>query len=438
MPETNHNREELELLCSRSLDGDLSPAERTQLDSALEADPELRAFQARLRPVHSMVALLSDSFRLPADFRERVLREVEAPVIQLPTRRWTPWIAAAAVLLALGTGITAVVFNEAGVPEAKPYVADHDKGDHGAVSPDDKTGPVVETPMARVVAVSSGEIEFTDAGGNVTRNRGMDGQLSLPAQVRAPADSHATLQLGKGAVVLQKGARVRLSDVDADGVPDVEPMDGDIYLESWAQTKVRSKVDQVKVSVDRGGLSLRSTPEGYVASPSYGGATVGEMAVGYRQCATIRDNGVSVAACEDAGLEAWVIDGRADAIKLELKNLLGKRFDEITSEQWGQWDKLLKGVLSRPDERAKHSYILKLLLKHGFFEEAGEKEIEAFARIADILGEGTTEDDIAVNELRMIKEFEQALEEDPEAMRQFKRMLRDMLERMAEHQRKRD
>ncbi|MCC7510777.1 MAG: hypothetical protein IT464_15545 [Planctomycetes bacterium] len=437
MQEANHNREELELLCSRNLDGDISPAERARLESALKADPELRAFEARLRPVHGMVALLSDSFRLPADFRERVLREVEAPVIQLPTRRWTPWIAAAAVLLALGTGITAMVFNETGVPEATPYVAGHNKGDHGAVSPD-RTDPVVETPRARVVAVSSGEIEFTDAGGNVTRNHGMDGQLSMPAEVRAPADSHATLQLGKGAVVLQKGARVRLSDVDADGVPDVEPMDGDIYLESWAQTSVRSKVDKVKVSVDRGGLSLRSTPQGYVASPSYGGATVGEMAVGYRQCATIRDNGVSVAACEDPGLEGWVIDGRADAIKLELKNLLGARFEEITTDQWAQWDKLLKGVLSRPDERAKHSYILKLLLKHGFFEEAGEKEIEAFGRIAEILGEGTTEDDIAVNELRMIKEFEKALQEDPEAMAQFKRMLRDMLERMAERQRKPD
>ncbi|MBX3460281.1 MAG: hypothetical protein KF696_10040 [Planctomycetes bacterium] len=433
-------REEIELLCSRHLDGELSPAEVERLESAMRADPELRAFHARMKTLHSTVALLADSFKLPADFRDKVLAGVEseqapaeAPVIQLPTRRWTPWVAAAAAVLTLGTLVTAYVFNDPGAPNTTPAVAIHGpKGGGGAESPKDPVkDPVVEFAKARVVAVSSGDMEVRDASGKVTRERRLDGEISVPAEVRAPADSHATLQLREGSIVLKPGARVSIT-ADADGLPDVAPMDGDIYLEGWGRSQVSSRVDKTPVKVDRGGLTLRSTPQGYMAQPSYGGAVVGDVVLSTGQCAVIGSDGVVVSDCEAAPLDAWAIDGRADAIKFELRKLLGDKFEQIDARQWQQFDKLLKGVLARPNERAKHAYVLRLFIHHGFFEEAEAELVNAFARIADILGEGTTEEDIPVNELRMLKEFERALQEDPEAMRQFKHMLREMLEKMAE------
>jgi hypothetical protein len=412
------DREQLELLASRLLDGDLSPDERAALDDAMAGDPGLREFAARLQRVHDRVNLLANQ-RLPQDFTARVLQgiEVEAPVLHLPFA-WAHWAAAAAVMLTLGLLVGAAVINNSGRPsDVDPIAIKPD-------IPDGSIGPVVRGPSASVVAFSQGQLELLSQQG-ISRTSRFEGELSLPAEVAAPADTYAVVEVKGGTAVLSPGARARLNDTDLDGLPDFEPIDGDLYLES--NGGMQSRVGAINLNT-QGGVTLRHTSEGYRAEPSHGITRAGELELSHRQWAKLY-GGMQVSDRDQTALDDWAIRGRADAIKLQLRKLLGPNFDKIPSRHWEKFDKLLCGVLSRPWERATYAYMIRFLLKHNFLEEATSEEKAAWASIAAILAEGTTESDVPVQIRDLIAQAEEAFAQNPQQLEEFKTMLRDSMER---------
>lgn len=425
------DREHLELLASRSLDGDLSPAEHAELQAALAHDAELRELLATLQRVHTSINLLGEQ-RLPADFTSRVLEQAfePAPVIQLPVSGWRHWAAAAAVVLMIGLLVGAAVLNNGGKPADAPSIAFDRGGSSGSVSTRSDVTP--RQRSASVVAFSEGELELASPQG-VQRTSRFEGSVTLPAQVKAPAGTHAVLEVQGGTAVLSPGASARLTDADLDGIPDIEPIDGDMYLES-AGPGVRSRVSGVDLNVE-GGLTLRRTAEGYMAEPSHGGAKAGETAFGFRQCALISEQGVRLSDCERPGLDDWAVRGRADAIKLQVRRLIGDKFDRIPAQHWKQWDKFLRGVLSQPWQAATYSYTIRFLLKYDFFDEASAEERNAWGTIAGIMAEGTSEADIPLQVLEVFRSAEQEFDRNPESLEQFKQMTREWIERNADMRR---
>ena len=277
-----------------------------------------------------------------------------------------------------------------------------------------------------MLVYSAGDLELS---GRLTRR--YQGNVALPTEVAAPVDTHAVIEVGGGTAILSPGSRARLADVDADGHADLEPIDGDVYLEG--NDGFRGRVGNVRMDV-RGGVILHRTPAGYRAVPSHGGTTFGGVSFGYRECALIGADGIVIEPCELLSLDDWAIRGRADAIHEQLKRVLGDDYASIPAEHWQQFDRLLRGVLSRPWERATYAYMLRFLLKYEFIEEATPAQLEAWGAIADILAEGTSEGDIPVQMLDMIRKVEARFDEDPQSIEQFKQMMRESLEAMAEMQ----
>ncbi len=81
------NTERLEILMVRVVDGLASPAERAELDSALEARPELR----RELETHMAIKMTTDQWvrRLDLDLAEDALRT--NPTIRWVNRLDVPW-----------------------------------------------------------------------------------------------------------------------------------------------------------------------------------------------------------------------------------------------------------------------------------------------------------------------------------------------------------
>ena len=429
------DRENLELLASRFFDGDLTTAEIAELDAALEQDAELRKLHSELERVHNSINLLAAS-RLPADFTSRIMQGIEvesvAPVIQFPTAGWRHWAAAAAVIMMISLLVSAAVFNNNGMRNGEVAYTPPGSTD-GAVG-SGATPSVTPSPSTNMLAFSDGELEVSSQKGTQRTHR-FEGSVSLPAEIKAPANTHAVFEVKGGTAVLSPGASARLTDMDADGIPDIEPMDGDIYLES-SGANMRSSVDGINISVD-GGLTLRRTATGYEAEPSHGGVLAGDTRFGYRQCASFGPDGVLVRDCPEAMLDDWAVRGRADAIKQQLRKILGADFVQIPNEHWKQWDKLLRGVLSQPRQAATYAYVVRFFVKYDFFENATSQELQAWDTIANLLAEGTTEADIPVQMLGAFKQAERTFEEDPQSLADFKTMLKDSIERMAEQHRKR-
>lgn len=415
------DREHLELLASRHFDGDLSAAEQAELDQALSNDAELRALHAELERVHNSVSMLAEN-RLPADFTSRIIGALPASnVIKLAPRTWNHWAAAAAAVLVFGVLFAALVTN-GGNTGYTPVAKDAPKDTTPKVGPVE----VYTGPKANVLVYSDGDMQLA---GKLTRR--FQGDVKLPAEFAAPADTHAVIEVGGGTAVLSPGARARLADADADGQPDLEPVDGDVYLES--NNGFRGRISDRAVNV-RGGVILHRTADGYRAVPSHGGMSIGDVSVRYRECALIGADGIVIEACQLEALDDWAIRGRADAIKEQLKRILGDQYAEIPSEHWQQFDRLLRGVLSRPWERATYAYTLRFLLKYEFIEQATQSELDAWEAIAGILADGTTEGDIPVQVLELFRKVEERFEEDPQALEDFKQMLRKNIEAMAEQQ----
>lgn len=430
------DREQLELLASRHLDGDLSPRELAELESALAGDPELREFHAELERIHNSVSLLAEQ-RLPSGFTSRILSGIEkaepagAPVLRLPVGGYKHWAAAAAVLMVLGMLISASVYNNSGKPEGVPPVAFDKPAPAGGV-----VGPSVSPytgPTAHMVAYSEGEFEVS-SGSGTQRGKQFDADFALPTEISAPADTHAVVTVNGGSVVLSPGARARLVDGDADGMPDFEPIDGDLYFESSGRG-LRSRVGGINLNVD-GGLTLRRTLDGYVAEPSHGGASAGSQSLGFRQRALITGNGVEVSPSDQVLLDDWAIRGRLDTIRSEMKRLLGAKYDQVPAEFWTHWDKLLRGVMSQPWQSATFAYTIKFLLKYDFIEEMSPAELEVFSTVADILAEGTTEKDVPVQIMEMFRSAEERFDQNPDELAEFKQMMRRYFERMSELERR--
>ena len=186
-------REELELLCSRHFDGDLSAAEQARLDAALAGDAELRSLFESLRRAHQGVSLLAGIAPLPADFTRRIMgaldqkpdAEAEAPVHTLPTRSWGTLIAAAAaIVLVLGLVFAASFINPPETPVTPPVA----RGGNGP----EVTPPVVEDtrPRAEVVAYSNGTLRLTDGAGAVREDKTVQGKVILPATVQEIGRAH--------------------------------------------------------------------------------------------------------------------------------------------------------------------------------------------------------------------------------------------------------
>ena len=186
-----------------------------------------------------------------------------------------------------------------------------------------------------------------------------------------------------------------------------------------------------------GGLTLRHTANGYLAEPSHGGALAGDQQFAFRQCALINKGGVQIQPCEDVLLDDWAIRGRVDAIREQMKRLLGDKYDRVPEQFWKHWDKFLRGVMSQPWQSATVAYSIKFLLKYDFVEQLTDAECDVFSTIADILSEGTTEKDIPVQVLEMFRSAEERFDQNPDELADFKQMMRRYFERMSELERKR-
>jgi hypothetical protein len=173
--------------------------------------------------------------------------------------------------------------------------------------------------------------------------------------------------------------------------------------------------------------SARST-----STPRHGVTRAGERTFTHRQFARLIPGGIEVNDREEAALDDWAIRGRADAIKGQLRKLLGTKYENIPAEHWQKFDKLLRGVLSRPWERATYAYMIRFVLKYKFFGEPTSAELDAWATIAAILAEGTTDEDVPLQIRDLIKQAEEAFAKDPQQLEDFKDMLRQSIERNAE------
>ncbi|MBE7490336.1 MAG: hypothetical protein HS108_01025 [Planctomycetes bacterium] len=427
-------REELELLCSRHFDGDLDAAEQERLEAALATDADLRALFESLRRAHEGVSLLAGLAPLPADFTRRVIGALdtaetaaEAPVHALPSRPLGTWIAAAAaVVLALGLVVAASFINPPEAPLVPPIATGNGP---------EATPPVVQDtrPRAEVVAYSNGKLRLTDGAGAVREETSVQGAVILPATVQAPADTHAVLQVGGGTAVLPPGARARLSDVDADGVPNLEPVDGDLYLES-GDRQVSSRVHNVPLRVRRGGLTLRRTGTGVVIEPSFGQAVVGDRTVAFRQRALVSAGGIEISAHPNPALDAWAVDGRLDAIKGELRRGLGARYDEFASAHWGHYEQMLRGIMASPAEAATNAFAVKFFVRHGWLDDRSEQERQVILNIAEIIGQGTSEQDVPLQMRQMFAMLEQELQKNPDALREMAKLFRQAFENRARRQ----
>jgi hypothetical protein len=71
------NREHLDILMNRAIDGKASPPEREELARALMADPTLRAEYDELAGAHLSTVALFERLELPTDFTARVMRKVQ-------------------------------------------------------------------------------------------------------------------------------------------------------------------------------------------------------------------------------------------------------------------------------------------------------------------------------------------------------------------------
>lgn len=71
------NREHLDILMNRAIDGKASPPEREELARALLSDPTMRAEYDELIGAHLSTVALFERLELPTDFTARVMRKVQ-------------------------------------------------------------------------------------------------------------------------------------------------------------------------------------------------------------------------------------------------------------------------------------------------------------------------------------------------------------------------
>lgn len=433
-------REELELLCSRHFDADLTQAEATALEAALNDDPSLREFFDALQSAHDSMGLLHDAWKLPHDFTSKILDQVEDElsdrdnVITMPTRRFAPFAVAAALLLAVGLIIgVGMATKTSGKPAGGPSTIAKSGTPSTTVKDTDVSDPTPEASGTEVVAFSHGSMTVVDADGKTFTGANLKQSIKFPATVSAPSDQHAVVEFGDATAVLSAGSSARLLEADADGISDIEPVEGDVYLET--RDRMRAQLSQTRVELLNGGVTLRRTSDGFVIEPSHGQTDLYRdnttQTVDPRHAVVIDASGVQFEEREQPRLDDWVVSGRLDAVKRQLRVLIGDDFDKITSQQWEQWDRMMRGMLSNPMNRAMYAMSIRLLLKHGWLEETTAQERTAIESIADILAEGTSETDVPEILREYFRAIDEQLTKNPDTLRDIAKAWKERVEREA-------
>lgn len=420
MTDENHN---LELLLQKLVDGEITEAERAELDSALGADSSLRDTLETLQAADSAMNLLKREWTLPADFKQRVLdglpedAQAGGKVIPLPSRRPAMFAAAAAIILMLGLVFAGNALMPSGSGTA---------GTDPIANVDDNDIVPAAAKTFTVELVSGNEATLEHDGQR--RSMKTTQQVELPIVIESSATTHTTIRAGDATLVLQPGARARLLDFDADGVADFEPLEGDIYIES--NRNVRARFSDTTLET-KGGLMFRQRDLAYLAEPSHGETLIAGSSLAFRQCARISNAGVAVSDCPDSQLDDWVIDGRVDAIKAALRE---GGIDPDNHPDAENNEKMLRGVLANPSEAAANAAMIRFMLKHKFLEamDFPAAQVEMFAKIAEIIGQGTTEADIPALLPAIFKHIEQRIKEEPDTIKDTARLMKRAFERAAE------
>lgn len=387
-------REEFEILASRQLDGELTPAEHARLLAAL-ADPELADWFEDLKRAHEAMAEFAAHNAAPASVSAGVQHSIVGKVHALPRVRWAAWAtAAAAVVIGIGLLAFASTMGPAEPPSPPPI----------AVQP---------PRQAEIAAFSASPLRVEGAGEAATEASNINRRVSLPATVRAPAGTHAVLRVGAGTAVLKPGTVATLVDVDANGVALIEAVTGDLYLET-RKGSLTSRLGEVPVRLQRAGLMLRRKNDAPTAEPVFGTVDVGGQNLKYRQMASISGEEVQITATQNDVLEDWAIEGRLDAVHHELRVLLGDSYEKIPAAFHAYWEQPLRGVMSRPADAAGSAMLLRFFEEHLWLPEWGDVGRQFLRNVADIIGEGTTEADVQPRVREEIDRWKEFARQNPE------------------------
>jgi hypothetical protein len=396
-------REELELLASRQLDGDLDAAQHAALQAAL-ADPAFAEWFDDLKRAHKAMAEFANANAVPAGVATGVADAIDGKVHALPPKLWKLWVSVAAVLV-----LAAALLAISGVLGG------------GDADPNPPIATSAYTQLD-IEVISTGDVRVIDAEKTASNGRDYKARVSLPATVRAPAGTHAQVYVGGGTAVLKSGTVVTLTE--ANGVAQIEPVQGDLYLESRADA-LASRLGEWAVRLERAGLVLRQKGGVPTAEPAFGTVSIGDQSVAYHQVASIADGRVQVQATQNGALEDWAISGRMDAIRREMQVLLGDKYAALQMDFQDYWGPPIRGVISRPADAATSAMLIRLFEQHLWLPEWGENERQALRNLADIVGEGTTEDDVPQRIREEIAPYRELALKYPDAARQF---IRGMLE----------
>jgi anti-sigma-K factor RskA len=378
---------EKEKLVARYFDGDLSSAEKDQLKRELAQDRDLAALFSDQEIAHRDLETLKLRWTLPADFTSSVLaglpsateeREA-APVARIYSIHWKQVAMAASVAIVAG-----LIFTMSYV--SQPL-------DHAPLVDDPISHLPPAAARAYVSTYSSGDVRVTGAGNGVA-DKSFKGDVILPAVISAPANSYAVVKVENGTAVLPKGAKARLAATN--GRLTLEPIEGDLYLESDADGLVDASVSDVSVSVQKGGVTLRKQGEKYFAEPSHGQATLkgrkytASVSAHEMQFGVIsQDGAIEIQKGEGTPLADWAAAGRADELRRHVQRLFNIKIDDLN-----RWNEVIKAMAAQPAERARQAAFMQFMVEEKLLEQCSPEQQEAFGAIAKILAEGTTADDI--------------------------------------------
>jgi hypothetical protein len=394
---------EKETLVARYFDGDLSAAEQEQLKRELANDRELAELFNDQQGAHRNLETLKLRWSLPADFAKSVLAGLperereEAPVARIYSIHWKQVAMAASVAIVAGL----ILLNS--------YISQPVKFGDIADNWDKDLPPAAARTY--VSTYSNGDVRVADAGATVT-NKNFKGDVILPVVISAPADAHAVVKVENGTAVLPKGARARLSTNK--GRLALEPLEGDLYLESDADGLVDASVADVSVSVQKGGVTLRKQGKQYFAQPSHGQATLkgrsSTLLVSARELnfGVISENGaIEIQQGEAAPLADWAAEGRADELRRHVQNLFKVKIDDLN-----KWNEVIKAMAAQPGMRATNALMMQFMVDEKLLEKCTVEQQEAFAGIARILAVGTTDDDIDARTKGYLEAMRKSLQDE--------------------------
>jgi hypothetical protein len=187
-----YDKHDCDLMCERLaayIEGDLSPAERTQADQHLaecaacaEALVELRAIAGEaaqlplLTPPRDLWAGIEARISTPVTRLESVRNSVRSSVDRAPRRQWQ-FAMAAAALIAVGAGTTYLITANPGATGPQPVTV-------AATTPRQSAQPATapapaSTQQATTTPVAPSTVSFTGTRKNVSVTRVYDREIAL-------------------------------------------------------------------------------------------------------------------------------------------------------------------------------------------------------------------------------------------------------------------